>query len=89
MGSIVVSRVAALAVPGFEVTRWRSDDLVKLAGSLFAGAGTGTLFDAAGLAASFAVGAVLMFGTYGLGVLWAEVVARWGRGREGDAVKVR
>jgi hypothetical protein len=86
MGSILVSRMAALADPSFDVARWRSDDLVKLTGELWAG--TGTLFDAAGLAASFVLGTVLMFGTYGLGVLWAEVVARWGRGREGDAVKV-
>jgi hypothetical protein len=86
MGSIVISRLVALVVPGFEVTRWRSDDLIKLVGELFGA--TGTLLDAAGLAMSFAVGTVLMFGTYGLGVLWAEVVARWGRRRESDAVKV-
>jgi hypothetical protein len=85
MGSILVSRLAAVAVPGFEVTRWRSDDLVKLVGELFARSGSGTLLDAAGLAASFAVGTVLMFATYGLGVLWARAVTSYTAGREDHA----
>jgi hypothetical protein len=71
MGSILVSRAVAVIDPGFEVSRWRSDDLPKLVGELFADGGTAT--DAIGLAASFAVGVVLAFVTYALGAEWAQL----------------
>jgi hypothetical protein len=35
MGSIVISRVVSWVDPQFTVTRWRSDDLSKLADQLF------------------------------------------------------
>jgi hypothetical protein len=72
MGSILVSRVAATAVPGFPLARWRSDDLIKLLRELTPQAGLG---DAAGVAASLMVGAVLALATYWLGVL----AAHWGQ----------
>jgi|SRR5262245_7319449 len=72
MGSILVSRAVAVIHPAFEVSRWRSDDLPKLAGQLFGG-GDGTALDAIGLAASFAVGVLLAFVTYGVGAEWARL----------------
>jgi hypothetical protein len=74
MGSIMVSRVAAWIDRGFIVTRWRSDDLFKLAEQLFGPEGTGAPLDAFGLAVSFVVGAGLAFGTYALGVAFAQVI---------------
>src|SRR5262250_2511544 len=67
MGSILVSRAAATLTPGFDVARWRSDDLFKLAGSLFGSDGTGTASDALGLTLSFAVGLALAVSTYAAG----------------------
>lgn len=67
MGSILVSRVVSRAAPAFPLERWRSDDLLKLAGQLYSGGGDGTSFDLLGLAVSAALGAVLAFATYGLG----------------------
>lgn len=74
MGSILVSRLSAWLTPGFTVTRWRSDDLFKLAGQLFGSDGGGTIGDAVGLAASFVLGVVLAFLTYAAGSLWARVL---------------
>lgn len=74
MGSIVVSRLTTYVVPALEITRWRGDDLFKLAGALFAKEGGGTLLDAAGLVVSFGTGVVLAFATYGLGALWSSVL---------------
>jgi hypothetical protein len=72
MGSIVVSRAVSWIVPAFDLERWRSDDLVKLAGELFsADGGTG---DAAGLAVSSIVGVVLAFATYAAGAVWAAAL---------------
>lgn len=75
MGSILVSRLAAWLEPGFAITRWRSDDLFKLAERLFGSDGAGSIGDAAGLAVSFAVGVVLAFLTYTAGRLWARAIA--------------
>ena len=72
MGSILVSRAAAMLASGFDVERWRSDDALKLAGSLFGTDGAGTAADAVGLAASFAVGVVLALLTYAAGVACAR-----------------
>jgi hypothetical protein len=74
MGSILISRLAATVDPGFDVARWRSDDLFKLAGALFGADGTGMASDAVGLGASFAVGAVLAFLTYAAGVACARIL---------------
>jgi hypothetical protein len=79
MGSILVSRAAAFAVPGFAPERWRSDDLFKLAARLQETADAST-FDAAGVAAACLVGLVLAFATYALGHLWAG----WLAARQGD-----
>jgi hypothetical protein len=74
MGSILVSRAASMAVPGFPLQRWRSDDLIKLAGQLREAADA-SAFDVVGLGAAFLVGAVLAFATYGLGRAWDRLVA--------------
>lgn len=74
MGSIIVSRATSLFVSGFDLQRWRSDDLFKLAGELQEG--NGTLNDAFGLSAAFVVGAGLMFGTYAVGRVWLSVIVR-------------
>lgn len=74
MGSILVSRVASWLFAGFDLKRWRSDDLFKLAEELMSS--DGTLFDAAGLAAAFAVGSALMFVTYAAGTWWPGIVLR-------------
>jgi hypothetical protein len=74
MGSIIVSRAVSWIVAGFDLERWRSDDLVKLAGELFsAGGGAG---DAAGLTVSTIVGVVLAFATYAAGAVWSSLVLR-------------
>ena len=70
MGSIIATRVAVLFSPSFDIRRWRSDDLFKLAGELFSGGGGGVA-DAAGLAAGFMLGAAAAFGTYAAGRLCA------------------
>jgi hypothetical protein len=72
MGSILVSRLAAWLDPVIPVTRWRSDDLFKLAGQLVESGATAA--DAIGLAASFIVGVVLAFATYALGAAWARLI---------------
>jgi hypothetical protein len=74
MGSILVSRVASWLDAGLVLTRWRSDDLFKLAGQLFGTDGTGTALDALGLALSFLVGAALALGTYALGVAFSQML---------------
>lgn len=73
MGSIIVSRVASWIDPALPLARWRSDDVFKLAGELFDGAGGG-IGDALGVAASLIVGALLAIGTYALGALFARAV---------------
>jgi hypothetical protein len=75
MGSIVISRMVSWVDPQFTVTRWRSDDLSKLADQLFgSGAGGGGGGDIAGLAASFVLGVVLAVLTYAAGVAFARLV---------------
>jgi hypothetical protein len=71
MGSILVSRAVSMLVPDFDVRRWRSDDLFKLAGGLSSGGAR--LSDAAGVTLSVVVGLVLAFATYGVGRWWAGV----------------
>ena len=74
MGSIIVSRLATWVDGGGVFTRWRSDDLFKLAEQLFGAEGSGTMLDAVGLAASFVVGVVLAFATYAAGAAWAQMI---------------
>lgn len=74
MGSIVVSRITSRLIAGFDVERWRSDDLFKLAGEL--SAGDGTAFDAFGLGLSFTAGVVLIYLTYAAGIACARVLVR-------------
>ena len=74
MGSILVSRFAALFDPAFVVTRWRSDDVFKLTENLFGADGTGTIGDALGIGASFVVGTVLAFATYAAGTVVARLL---------------
>lgn len=71
MGSIIVSRLAALFVSGFAVERWRSDDLMLLIerlGALDPGA-----FDVAGVSAATVLGIALAFLTYASGVAWSRL----------------
>jgi uncharacterized protein (DUF2062 family) len=74
MGSILVSRAVALAVPGFAPERWRSDDLVKLAGELLE-ANDASALDVGGVGAAFLVGALLALATYALGRAWDDVLS--------------
>lgn len=67
LGSIIMSRIVEPWWPEL-LSRWRSDDLPKLIGSLFvSGAGNGLPGDALGVAGSFALGTLLAFGTYRVG----------------------
>jgi len=73
MGSILVSRTVAALVPGFVVSRWRSDDLVKLVGVL---APDARATDAAGVGASLLVAAILALATYWSGVFVSDIGGR-------------
>jgi hypothetical protein len=73
MGSILVTRAVAAFVPGFPIERWRSDDVVKLVGTLMPEARAS---DVVGVAASLLVGVVLAFATYWAGVMVSAGVAR-------------
>lgn len=78
MGSILVSRAASTIASGFDPTRWRSDDLFKLAGELSAGGGTA--FDVLGLSLSFLAGVALIYVTYGAGIVCARLLLSETRG---------
>jgi len=75
MGSIIVSRAVRAFDPAFPLTRWRSDDLFRLADQLFGTAGDGSAHDAVGLAASFLVGGALALLTYAAGGSCGRVFA--------------
>jgi len=75
MGSIIVSRLVRAIDPSFVVTRWRSDDLLRLGGQLFADQGNGTIGDAVGLTAAFLVGCALAVLTYAAGTSFARVIS--------------
>jgi hypothetical protein len=73
MGSIVVTRLASFFMP-LNPERWRGDDLFRLVKSLiFSGAGA---IDVAIVAVAFLAGIVMIYATYGLGILWAEVLLK-------------
>jgi len=74
MGSIIISRIAGFISPAFEISRWRSDDLFKLADELFFKGTTYGFIDIIGVASSFIVGIVLIYITYMLGVLWSRII---------------
>jgi len=82
MGSIVVSRLAAPGVAATRLTRWRSDDVMKLASQLFSADGGGTWRDALGISAAFLLGTAGSFATYWLGARWSDVIARRARRRQ-------
>lgn len=67
MGSILVSACMAAISPGFDVTRWRSDDLILQVRTLMGPEGSGSIGDSIGITAGFALGAVMAWGTYLLG----------------------
>jgi hypothetical protein len=73
MGSILVSRVAAGAVPDAP-SRWRGDDLVLLGTHLFSGADPIRWTDVAGVSASLLLATVLAFATYAAGGRIARLV---------------
>jgi hypothetical protein len=74
MGSILVSRLAVLWNPAVPLSRWRSDDALKLASQFFGAAGDGTRGDALAMVAALLVGIVLVFGTYWIGTRWARLI---------------
>lgn len=75
MGSILLSRAALPLVPGLDLGRWRSDDLLKTANELlFQGAFRVT--DLVGLTCGALLGAVLAWTTYGLGRTFAGWLGR-------------
>jgi hypothetical protein len=71
MGSILVSRLVASVRPDLPLGRWRSDDLVKLLGDLWPSLGVA---DAAGIGASFLLGAALAWLTYAAGAAFARLI---------------
>jgi hypothetical protein len=73
MGSIVVTRLLAHVRPGFDLKRWRSDDVIELASKLFPAAVALDLRDVTGLCASLAVGVILSVATYAAGILSCRV----------------
>ena len=72
MGSIVVSRLAVRFSPAVPLDRWRSDDALKLAATLFGAADGVRTADVLGFGTALLLGAVLAWVTYGLGVLFAD-----------------
>jgi hypothetical protein len=76
MGSILVSGAVKTFDAGFDVTRWRSDDLVKLAGELFHRAPPKDVGSIIGLSAGSLLGLALAFATYHLGAAWPRWLRR-------------
>jgi hypothetical protein len=74
MGSILVTRAVALWSPGFQLARWRSDDVFRLAAAL--AESDGSVADAVGVTSALLVGVVLAFTTYWLGTLAANFLFR-------------
>ena len=72
MGSILVSRVAALLAPSVSPERWRSDDLFKLTERLFFSNGVQWVPDIIVVVASFLLGVVLIFAVYWAGAIWTK-----------------
>jgi len=75
MGSIIVSRIAALFSPALDLNRFRSDDLFKLSDELFFSGGRYGAGDITGVLFSFILGIVLIYTTYFLGVLFSGILS--------------
>jgi len=75
MGSIFISRAASRFLLT-DPERWRSDDLVKLARELFFSKTSSSLQDLAVVTASFLLGIALIFATYWLGTVWANILMK-------------
>ena len=85
MGAILVSRLAALLRPGFDLGRWRGDDFFKLASQHFGAGGAGGLLDGLGMGAALLVGCILAWLTYAAGAAWSVAIERWpAGGHRGD-----
>jgi len=74
MGSIIISKIANLISPAIQITRWRSDDIFKVAGELFFNGNPYETADVVGVTISFLLGIVLIYVTYMLGVLWSRLL---------------
>jgi len=82
MGSIIVSRVAAI-FGHTALERWRSDDVFRLLETL--ASDDGTARDWAGIGAAILVGCALAWATYGAGILWSSTLqATLGRKSNGS-----
>jgi hypothetical protein len=75
MGSIIVSRIAALFSPSLDINRFRSDDVFKLSDELFFSGGQYGAGDIAGVLISFILGIVLIYVTYFMGVLVSRAIS--------------
>jgi hypothetical protein len=76
MGSILVSRVAALLVPSVSPERWRSDDLFRLTEQLFFFNNVQWVPDSIIVVSSFLLGVVLIFAVYLSGSVWTGFIVR-------------
>ena len=72
MGSILVTGVASLFFPHFQVERWRSDDLIRLADELVFSTDTVRTGDILGMIFSFLLGIIMIFLTYRAGRFWSR-----------------
>jgi hypothetical protein len=74
IGSILVSRLAAVLGCVGDATRWRGDDLLRVADRVV-GAGGG-IGDAVGITLAFVVGVIAAFASYAAGAVWARWMRR-------------
>jgi hypothetical protein len=72
MGSILVTGVASLFLANFQVERWRSDDLIRLADELVFSTETVRTGDILGMIFSFLLGIIMIFLTYRAGRFWSR-----------------
>lgn len=71
MGSIIVTRITSFLSPGFNVDRFRSDDVFKLADDLFFKGNKYVMSDITVVIGSFILGIILIYATYFTGALWS------------------
>jgi hypothetical protein len=76
MGAIVVTKLVSLAIPEFQVERWRSDDLFKLVDDLLISGGMARAEDVAGIMVALMLGVIMIFLTYWAGRLVAHRMLR-------------
>ncbi len=72
IGSITVTRFVSHFFPGFQIERWRSDDLIRLADELVFTSGTLRTGDIFGMIFSFLFGMIMIFLTYWAGSFWSR-----------------